>query len=177
MQKSGTLWIAMLVTGTVLQGCANPQDQLARAERHYQDARYEAALTNLEDLEIHLSKFGTRERIRYEVAYGMAHLRLGQRADDHRCTDSHHCAQARHWLALARAEADLEPDAVTESAKSTITRTLAGLDPASATQDPAAASSGGASAGNSTTATSTTSTGTAPGTGAGTSSSDRSVTP
>src|SRR4051794_9196768 len=92
--------------GAALAGCANAQDQLLRAERYYQDARYEASLTNLEDMEDQLSGLGPHDRIRYEIACGMTHLRLGQRGDDHRCTDPHHCVQARHWLALARAEAN-----------------------------------------------------------------------
>jgi len=100
-----------------LAACANPQDQLLRAEHHYQNARYEAALTNLEDLEIHVAGLSRRERIRYEVARGMTHLRLEQPDD------------ARHWLAVAREEAAAEPDALSESARTTVERTIGELDP------------------------------------------------
>ncbi len=73
-----------------LSSCANYQDQLERAELHYRAARYEYALTNLEDLEPDLGRLDDRERIRYHFVRGMTHARLQQR---------HH---ARHWLALTR---------------------------------------------------------------------------
>ena len=73
-----------------LSACANYQDQLERAEIHYRAARYEHALTNLEDLEPDLGRLDARERIRYHFVRGMTHARLQQRGD------------ARHWLALTR---------------------------------------------------------------------------
>lgn len=79
-----------LALSTALAACANYQDQLERAEVHYRSARYEHALTNLEDLEPDLGRLDDRERIRYHFVRGMTHARLQQR---------HH---ARHWLALTR---------------------------------------------------------------------------
>jgi hypothetical protein len=108
--------------------CSNYQDQLARAELHYRNARYEAALANLEDLEIHTTDLARPDRVRYDVVRGMTHLRLEQRGD------------ARHWLALAREEAQGQPGALTEASRGNIEQALAQLDPL----NPAPASDAGA---------------------------------
>jgi hypothetical protein len=105
-------------------GCANYADQLARAEQHYGNARYEAALVNLEDLEIHLGGLSKTERVRYDLVRGMTHLRLAQRQD------------ARHWLAIAREDAREVPSALTDQQRSTIERTLVELDPLGAAANP-----------------------------------------
>jgi hypothetical protein len=134
------LWPATLAVA--LTGCANYPDQLNRAEHHYQDARYEAALANLEDLEIHTPALSVAERVRYDYVRGMTHLRLNQPQD------------ARHWLALAREEARDASSALTEEARNTIERRLPELDPlnptpaAGSSDAPANGSSGGSSSGS-----------------------------
>jgi hypothetical protein len=100
-----------------LVGCQNYSDQLHRSEQHYGNARYEAALVNLEDLERHLPSLSKSERVRYDLIRGMTHLRLNQPQD------------ARHWLALAREDARAAPDALTEANRTTIEHTLVELDP------------------------------------------------
>jgi predicted alpha-1,6-mannanase (GH76 family) len=109
--------IAAVLLALVTPACANYSEQLARAEEHYQNARYEAALTNLEDLEIHRAGLSRNERVRYDLVRGMSHLQLDQRQD------------ARHWLALAREEAGSEAGALTEEARTNIERVLAQTDP------------------------------------------------
>lgn len=74
----------------LLGACTSHQDQLERAELHYRAARYEYALTNLEDLEPELGRLDASERVRYHFVRGMTHARLQQRE------------HARHWLALTR---------------------------------------------------------------------------
>lgn len=88
VQPMSRLWTLALLLP--LAACSNYQDQLERAELHYRAARYEYALTNLEDLEPDLARLDDRERVRYHFVRGMTHARLQQR---------HH---ARHWLALTR---------------------------------------------------------------------------
>jgi hypothetical protein len=102
---------------SLVAACSNYADQLARAEQHYGNARYEAALVNLEDLEINIAALSKTERVRYDVVRGMTHLRLAQRPD------------ARHWLALAREDAREVPSALTDQQRTTIERTLVELDP------------------------------------------------
>lgn len=122
------LWLALASAG-----CTNYADQLARAEHHYQNARYEAALANLEDLEIYTPALSPVEQVRYAYVRGMAHLRLDQHAD------------ARHWLALARERARSAPGVLTDEMRTSMDRTIAELDPL-APHRPAASAPGSAPA-------------------------------
>lgn len=127
-----------VLTASLVAGCTNYSDQLARAEQYYGNARYEAALTNLEDLEINLGSLSNTERVRYDLVRGMTHLRLDQRQE------------SRHWLAIAREEARRETNALTETQRANIDRTITELDPL--TPRPAAGTggtSGGESSGSS----------------------------
>ncbi len=111
------------LTGALV-ACSNYADQLARAEQHYGNARYEAALVNLEDLEINLATLSRTERVRYDLVRGMTHLRLTQRQD------------ARHWLAMAREDSHDVPNALTDAQRATIERTLVELDPLGSSSSP-----------------------------------------
>lgn len=96
-------------------GCWNYRNQLDRAEEHYRAGRYEAAVTNLDDLEDNLDVFNRDERARYGALRGMSHSHLGHRA------------HARHWLAVTREM--LEAGAVIpESDRTEALRTLTELD-------------------------------------------------
>lgn len=108
---------AALFASFASAGCANHPDQLARAESHFQSNRYQMALLNLEELEIHRPTMSVSERVRYDVVRGMAHLRLNQ------------SRYARYWLALAREEAAAEPTALTQSMRSEIERVIVLTDP------------------------------------------------
>jgi len=124
-------WV--LVGVVALTACTNYSDQLERADGHYRDARYEAALTNLEDLRNDLDRFDAQERLRYEFVRGMTHARLGQREE------------ARHWLALVRERLDRNSGHLSEEAAALLNRTLAEVD--TAPQAPAGAASSTADAG------------------------------
>ncbi|MBL8604067.1 MAG: hypothetical protein JNK72_19220 [Myxococcales bacterium] len=121
--------------------CTNYRDQLERADGHYRQARYEAALSNLEDLEGDLGHFDRDERIRYEYVRGMTHARLNQRAD------------ARHWLAIVRERTDGDSRALSEEARSLLERTLTEVDTTPAAPTPAGAQSNSAPAAAATPAT------------------------
>ena len=123
-----SLFVALAVLASSAAACSNHPEQLARAESHFQSNRYQLALSNLEDLEIHRPTMSVSERVRYDVVRGMAHLRLRQSRD------------ARYWLALAREEAAQEPTALTQSMRDEIERVVV-------LTDPLAASSGGSDAG------------------------------
>lgn len=124
---------AAALSAVLSAGCNTYQDQLSRAEQHYQNARYEAALANLEDLEFHTTSLSRVDRVRYDVVRGMTHLRLEQRPD------------ARHWLALAREEAQGQPGALSEQSRNNVEQTIAQLDPLG---PPAGAGDAGASGGD-----------------------------
>ncbi len=112
-------------------GCATPAEQLARAEAHYQNRAYAAAMANLEDLTPHHGGLSRSERVRYDVARGLSHLNLNERED------------ARHWLALAREEAAPEPTTLTTEQRAVIERVITETDPlaANASARPSAAPS------------------------------------
>ena len=107
---------AALASALLLGACSNYQDQLERAEIHYRAARYEHALTNLEDLEPDLGRLDADERIRYHFVRGMTHARLQQRA------------HARHWLALTR-EISANTSALSAEAQASMRRVLAETEP------------------------------------------------
>lgn len=112
----GTIRWAVGLSLLAASACANYQEQFERADEHYRAARYEAALTNLEDLEHDLGRFERPERARYDYMRGMSYARLNQRAE------------ARHWLCLAREEAEDRADALTADMRTQLDRTLAEVD-------------------------------------------------
>jgi len=115
--RTGPVWI---ITGllALATGCANYRDELDRADSHYRAARYEAALTNLEDLEANFGHLDAAEQVRYRYVRGMTSERLGQREE------------ARHWLALAREAVERSPSALDEETRALLQRTLVPYDEA-----------------------------------------------
>jgi hypothetical protein len=111
-----------LALGAFSMGCATPAEQLARAETHFQNRAYAASMANLEDLERNGHRVGMSrsERVRYDVARGLSHLNLNERED------------ARHWLALAREEAQPEPHTLTAEQRTVIDRVMTETDPLAA---------------------------------------------
>ena len=108
---------AVALTAALLLGaCTNYADQLERAELHYRAARYEHALTNLEDLEPDLGRLDAAERVRYHFVRGMTHARLQQRA------------HARHWLALTR-EISANSSVLSAEAQASMRRVLTETEP------------------------------------------------
>ena len=113
--RPGYLPIALAL---LLPACANYHDQLDRADAHYRAARYEAALTNLEDLEVNFGHLDAYEQVRYRYIRGMTCERLGQHDE------------ARHWLAVAREALEQQPAALDEETRSLLQRTLTPFDEA-----------------------------------------------
>jgi len=111
---------ALIVTGLLasLGACQNYRDQLDRADVHYRAARYESALTNLEDLESDFGHLDAIEQVRYRYVRGMTAERLGQRDE------------ARHWLSLAREGVEQRPAALDEETRAILQRTLLPYDQA-----------------------------------------------
>ncbi len=113
--RTGSAFIAIGLLAWV-SGCQNYRDQLDRADAHYRAARYEAALTNLEDLESDFGHLDANEQVRYRYVRGMTSERLGQREE------------ARHWLILAREDVEQRPSALDEETRAILQRTLLPYD-------------------------------------------------
>lgn len=79
---------------------------------HYEEARYEAVLVWLAELESELPRMTRAERSRFLYLRGMSAYRLGQRDD------------AVHYLALARESVALEPASLSHSLRSTLERAI-----------------------------------------------------
>lgn len=98
MNAGGALWLLALVFG-----CAGSSDAIARGQRYYEDNQYERALAIWRDLERRDASFPPGERVRYAYLRGMTDYRLGYRED------------ARHWLAIAKANRDRAPGSLEPS--------------------------------------------------------------
>src|SRR5260221_1155532 len=89
---------SVLVAAIVLlASCTTYRDQLARSQRAFEQNQHEQALGLLRDLEHDLSSLSQPEQAQYAYLRGMTDFRIGYRAD------------ARHWLALAKAYDDNSP--------------------------------------------------------------------
>lgn len=73
-------------------GCTTYHDQLARSQKAFEVSEYERALALLTDLDEDVTRLSDNERAQYRYMRGMSHYRIGQRVE------------ARHWLALAKAQ-------------------------------------------------------------------------
>ena len=112
MRACGALILLLLSTG-----CGAALRALDRAESDYDDARYEAALEWLEDLEPHATGFDGDNRVRYFYLRGMTEYRLARRYP------------ALHYLALAREMAGDTGAGLEGEQAEVLARTLAELTP------------------------------------------------
>jgi hypothetical protein len=93
-------------------GCATYRDDLNRGQRMYLDTHYDQALATWRVLEPDLDSLTTAEQSRYEYLRGMTDFRLGFRAD------------ARHWLAIAKANNEAHPGGLDAEALAQLERIL-----------------------------------------------------
>ena len=80
-----------------VMACAGESDALRRGQRYYEDNQYERALALWRDLDRRDVELSPEERVRFAYFRGMTDYRLGFRDD------------ARHWLAIAKAESTRYP--------------------------------------------------------------------
>jgi hypothetical protein len=126
MRVGAGLLVLLLSTG-----CGASLRALDRAESDYDDARYEAALEWLEDLETHATGFDEDNRVRYFYLRGMTEYRLAHRYS------------ALHHLALAREMAGERGEGLEGDQRELLARTLAELTPTGPMEWLPPASSGG----------------------------------
>ncbi len=106
----------MLVAILALSACTTYRDALARSQDAFQKNEYEHTLGLLRALEPDTIRLTTPEKAQYAYLRGMTDLRLGHRAD------------ARHWLAIARAHDDASPGTLPVDWRSRMNEALGELD-------------------------------------------------
>jgi hypothetical protein len=96
--------------------CVTYAEELNRGQRHFQANEYERALAIWRVLEVDIDSLSTTERTRYAYLRGMTDYRMSMRAD------------ARHWLAIARAYETQTPGGIEESWRDRMKEALKDLD-------------------------------------------------
>ena len=114
-------WVPGLATLSVvslasLAGCTTYRDELVRAQGAYDANEHEMALAIERAIEPNAPLLHPGERTRYYYLRGMTDFRIGYRAE------------ARHYLAIARAMEEENPGALPTDAKNRMTETLATLN-------------------------------------------------
>lgn len=109
-------WIVCAVA-VALSGCATYREDLNRGERLYaQDKDYERALAIWRSLEPDRDSLSLQDQARYAYLRGMTDFRLGFRAD------------ARHWLAVAKAIEQQHPGGLKAPEKTRLEESLSELN-------------------------------------------------
>ncbi len=109
-------FVLAVVTLSLAAGCATYHDELMRGEQAYEKNDHERALAVLRALEPDQSHFDQTEEARYAYLRGMTDYRIGYRAD------------ARHWLAIAKAIEEKTPDSIPADWRNRLTSTLKELN-------------------------------------------------
>jgi len=112
---------AAAVLLATLAACTTFSDDLRRAERLYDDARYEDALEWLSVLDDERIDGSTRDRLRFSYLRGMTAYRLDARDD------------ALHYLSVAAVLAKRDPEGLPSNRRAVLERTLEELTPTDAT--------------------------------------------
>src|SRR5262245_13134381 len=96
--------------------CVTYAEELNRGQRHFQANEYERALAIWRILEHDMDSLTPNDRTRYAYLRGMTDYRMSMRAD------------ARHWLAIARAYEGQTPGGLEESWRERMKEALKDLD-------------------------------------------------
>ena len=105
-----------LVPLFLIAGCATYRDDLHRGQRFYTDNHYDQALSIWRVLEADLDSLSPAERSQYAYLRGMTDYRLSMRED------------ARHWLALAKVQNEMNPGSLDATAVEFLDKTLTELN-------------------------------------------------
>jgi len=107
-----------------LIGCATYHDDLERGQHYYEHSQYPSALAIWRTLELDQNSLSYPEQARYAYLRGMTDYRMGFRAD------------ARHWLAVARAVEQRHPGGLDAKSTSELEQVLSELNAAVYTMGP-----------------------------------------
>ena len=108
--------VALLGLALTLGACSTYRDQLNRGQRMYDENEYEHALALWRNLEPDMDSLSFNDQSRYAYLRGMTDYRLGFRAD------------ARHWLAIAKAVEQDHPGGLAADWKSRTEEALTDLN-------------------------------------------------
>ena len=100
----------------LVTSCATYHDELMRGQLDYEKNDHERALAVFRALEADQSQFDVTEEAHYAYLRGMTDYRIGYRAD------------ARHWLMVAKAVDEKNPDALPADWKTRLNTTLKELN-------------------------------------------------
>lgn len=106
----------LVCTLLMAAGCATYSDDLKRGQRMYLETHYDRALAIWRILERDLDSLSPSEQSQYQFLRGMTDYRLGMRAD------------ARHWLAVAKANHEAHPGGLDRDAEAQLDLVLAELN-------------------------------------------------
>jgi hypothetical protein len=96
--------------------CVTYAEELNRGQRYFQANEYERALAVWRILEENVDSLSATDRTRYAYLRGMTDYRMSLRAD------------ARHWLAVARAYEQVTPGGIEEGWRDRMKEALKDLD-------------------------------------------------
>lgn len=105
-----------LLSTLLLLGCATYREDLNRGQRLYEENQYERALAIWRVLEADTDSLSLNDQARYAYMRGMTDYRLGFRAD------------ARHWLAIAKATEQEHPGGLNPEWKQRLEESLNDLN-------------------------------------------------
>lgn len=104
--------LAVLALALATGGCTTYRDQLVRAQHTFEQNEHERTLGLLRALEPDATRLSHEEQAQYAYLRGMTDYRIGHRAD------------ARHWLAIARAHDDATPGVLPADWRARMTESL-----------------------------------------------------
>lgn len=135
MRRPATLLfpVLLLAFGGALaaEGCATYRQDLERARAHYDKNEYEAALALFRVLEPDVDSFSTGEHAQYAYSRGMTDYRLAALANPGTAVADPKAsfrANARHWLAVAKAIEKETPGGLTGDEKQRLEDALTDLN-------------------------------------------------
>lgn len=115
-RTASTLVAWLLTLAPALVACGAYSAELQRGQRYYERNEYESALAVWRSLDPNSAALGSYEQTQYAYLRGMTDYRLGFHAE------------ARHWLARARANEHLHPGGLPSAWHERLLQTLADLE-------------------------------------------------
>jgi len=109
-------WLALAALALSVVGCATYREDLNRGQRFYEENEYERSLAIFRVLEPDMDSLELSDQARYAYLRGMTDYRLGFRAD------------ARHWLAVAKAVEQEHPGGLSPQWKQRLEEALNDLN-------------------------------------------------
>lgn len=114
------LAFCLVALPAVFGACTTYQSELQRGINHYKNEKPEQAIVVLQSLEGDIDSLSAEDKVKYAYYRGMA---------DYRISEQHEKARndARYWLSLAKAGADVSKGSLTEDERAQVEKVLAKL--------------------------------------------------